>query len=106
MTIKDQVIQILTATGWRIDTQAKTKRYTVLTHDCTKDIICVGANGAFRIGKTVSMSISLATGKGAINRANQYALMAKRFDNVVRNTPTMNERVIGTQNGIDTSEGA
>jgi len=80
-TIKEQVIDKLTAAGWRVDKQAKTNRYTVLTHDCLKDrVICVGQNGAFRVGRTVSTSTSLATGKGALNRASQYAAIARLYD--------------------------
>jgi len=80
-TIKQQIIDQLTAAGWRIDTQAKTKRYMVLTHDCLADrVICIGQNGAFRVGRTVSTSISLATGKGALNRSSQYAAMAGIHD--------------------------
>ena len=82
-TLQQQIIDTLTAAGWVVDANARTAKYIVLIHGCRcGSVLCIGKNGAFRIGPTPSRSISLANGSASLSYAKRYAGEAQKHSMV------------------------
>ena len=76
-TIRERAMAILIDAGWGVDKNATTRRYTVLTHKNVNQLIVLGANGVFRVGRTTDSTLKLTNGPSTVLWARRYAEKAQ-----------------------------